>query len=157
MKGLQFTQKKQGDVIHIDLQGNIDEDSVFPQLGVSSKLVIDFNDVRAINSCGIREWIKWITPLASVAAIVYQRCPKIIVDQMNMVDGFLPRGSKVNSFYVPYYCEDSDKEKLILFSRDKDFSDDRITPPHNVVDEQTGDAMEIDVIEAKYFKFLATG
>jgi hypothetical protein len=85
-----------------------------------------------------------------------RNCPKIVVDQINMVLGFLPAGTKVESFFVPYYSEASGNEKMILFVNGREFKDGKVSPPEGVNDEG-GAPMEMDVIEAKYFKFVANG
>jgi anti-anti-sigma regulatory factor len=144
-----------GGEVKVKLQGHIDEDAQFSNLGLdgAQKVIVDLETVTAINSCGIREWVKWIRTAPSSAQVVYQKCPKVIVDQINMVAGFLPDNGKVESFFVPYYSEDSGNEKMILFSEGKEFKQGEVFPPAAVKD-QDGTEMEMDVIEAKYFKFL---
>jgi len=153
----EFKAEKQGssDEVKVRLQGHIDEDAQFAALGLdgAKKVVLDLDSVTAINSCGIREWIKWIRTAPANSQIVYQKCPKVIVDQINMVAGFLPVNGKVESFYVPYYSEESGNEKMILFREGTEFKQGEVYPPDAVKDE-SGQAMEMDVIEAKYFKFL---
>ncbi len=148
--------KNMGNVDFLTLDGHIDEDANLENIpiGKGGELHIDFQKVVAINSCGIREWIKWLGKIPSNKQIVYINCPKIIVDQANMVAGFVPSNGKIKSFYVPYYCEDTDSEKMVLFTEGKEFNGSEVNPPENIKDEDTGKEMEMDVIEAKYFKFL---
>lgn len=138
------------------LAGHIDEDANFAAvpLGTTPELVIDFDKVTSINSCGIREWIKWIKTVPGERKVTYVNCPKIIVDQANMVSGFVPDNGKIKSFYVPYYCDSTDTEKMILFSEGKEFTGSEVNAPSGIKDDQSGEEMEMDVIEAKYFKFL---
>jgi hypothetical protein len=119
-------------------------------------VVIDLEGVTAINSVGIREWIKWIKAIPTSIELSVRKCPKIIVDQINMVAGFLPATTKVESFFVPYYADATGSEKMILFQTGKEFKDGQIEPPAEVKDD-SGEMMEMDVIEAKYFKFLKNG
>jgi len=132
----------------------IDEDADFSALSINGaqEVYIDMDGIKSINSCGIREWIKWISEGAS-ARVTYAKCPKVIVDQMNMVDGFLPTYAKVESFYVPYYNEDSGSEKNVLFRYGVEFREGQVQPPSEVKDEG-GQSMEMDIIESKYFKFI---
>lgn len=155
MSNFNVEHNKEGDSDILSLKGHIDEDAVFENVtyGDSSQLIIDFNKVSAINSCGIREWITWIQKAPPEKKIVYRNCPKIIVDQANMVSGFVPPNGVIESFYVPYYCESTDNEKMVLFVAGKEFEGDSISAPE-VKDEESGEEMEMDVIEAKYFKFL---
>jgi hypothetical protein len=153
----QFKIEKQqnGDELQVVFSGHIDEDAQFNDLSIgdAKKVVLDLDGVTAINSCGIREWIKWIRSAGTGAEMVYRKCPKVIVDQINMVAGFLPENGKVESFYVPYYNDDSGNEKMVLFREGTEFKGADLFPPEPVKDE-SGDPMEMDVIEAKYFKFL---
>lgn len=154
MGKLEVKMNKAGDQLSIHMNGIIDEDVDFTQFNLSGnqKIQLDLSGIRSINSCGIREWIKWIGT-ASGAAIVYDQCPKVIVDQINMVDGFLPSNAKVNSFFVPYYNDESGSEKNILFRYGTEYKEGSVQPPGEVKDDQ-GQAMEMDVIESKYFKFI---
>lgn len=138
----------------VTVKGVIDEDADFVPHSLDGLKHVDMHlgDVKSINSCGIREWIKWIGT-AGPATIHYHECPKLIVDQINMVQGFLPAAGKVMSFYVPYFNEDSGSEKNILFSYGKEFSEGSVKAPAGVVDD-SGQPMEMDVVESKYFKFL---
>lgn len=155
--GLTKSEKQQnGSDVIVTLAGHIDEDAQFTALdlsGASGKVVVDIEGVTAINSCGIREWVKWIRTAPNTTSVVFKKCPKVIVDQINMVTGFLPENGKVESFFVPYYSDESGNEKMVLFEEGKQFNGGDVNPPAEVKDE-SGEAMEMDVIEAKYFKFL---
>jgi len=140
------------------ISGSIDEDSSFSELDLSNKdrVIFDLEGVKSINSCGIREWINWLKT-GSKTNFSFRSCPKIIVDQINMVSGFLPEKGEVESFFVPYYCDSSGSEKMVLFSREKEFTENGIHYPENIVCDESGSEMEIDIIESKYFRFLKTG
>ena len=157
----QFTadKKQNGGETMVVLNGHIDEDAQFSSLdlGGCEKIMVDLAGVTAINSCGIREWIKWIRTAPATAGVTYKNCPKVIVDQINMVSGFLPENGKVESFYVPYYCDSTGNEKMILFKEGVEFKNNEVFPPAVIKDDETGEEMEMDVIQAKYFKFLNKG
>jgi len=154
MGKLDVKMNKTGEKLNIQMIGTIDEDVDFNQFGLSGShhIEIDLSGIKSINSCGIREWIKWIGSGAG-SSITYSNCPKVIVDQINMVDGFLPSNAKVLSFYVPYYNDEVGTEKNILFRYGAEYKEGAVTPPAEVKDEQ-GQPMEMDVIETKYFKFI---
>lgn len=145
---------KSADQLDVTMAGVIDEDVDFNQhpLSGAKKVHIKMGSLKSINSCGIREWIKWMES-ASSAEIIYEDCPKVIVDQINMVDGFLPANAKVVSFYVPYYNDDTGSEKNILFKYGQEYKNGTLTPPESIKDE-SGNDMEMDVVESKYFKFI---
>lgn len=142
-----------GGALQVKVVGIIDEDVDFAGFPLQGQQIeFDLKDLKSINSCGIREWIKWMGT-ASNAKISLHNCPKVIVDQINMVDGFLPSNGEVQSFFVPYYSEEAGSEKNILFTRGKEFNEGAVNAPPSVKDEE-GNEMEMDVIESKYFKFL---
>lgn len=151
-------KKQEGTKLVLEVKGSVDEDANFapPDLGSASAVILDLDGVTAINSVGIREWIKWVKTMPSSIALSVRKCPKIIVDQINMVAGFLPSGTTVESFYVPYFSDASGSEKMVLFENGKEFKGGEVFPPAEVTDD-SGAAMEMDVIEAKYFKFLKNG
>ncbi len=138
----------------VTMSGVIDEDADFNphSLAGAPAIQLQLGAVKSINSCGIREWIKWMGT-AGAASVQYFECPKIIVDQINMVQGFLPASGKVMSFYVPFYSDESGEEKSVLFTMGKEYSETGLQAAPEVKDSQ-GQAMEMDVVEAKYFKFL---
>ena len=150
-----ISKRLEGNLALIDIQGAIDEDSTFASVdceGVKS-VVIDLDKVTAINSVGIREWMRWIKEFPPNVKLSVSRCPKIIVDQINMVAGFLPANTQILSFYVPYFSESSGAEKMVLFENGREYKDKQLFIPTEVKDDE-GELMEIDVIETKYFKFL---
>ena len=72
---------------------------------------------------------------------------------MNMIQGFAPANTKILSFYVPYFNESNESERSILLVQGTHYADGKILELPKVLDEK-GQEMEIDVVEAKYFKFL---
>jgi hypothetical protein len=146
--------EKSGNDYRVKVSGSIDEDSDFSNYSLqgAGRVLVDAGSIKSINSCGIREWIKWIAT-AGNSKVEYAFCPKVIVDQINMVQGFLPSNGVVQSFYVPFYSETLDQEQVVLFQMGKEYTDQGlVTIP--VVKDKNGNEMEIDVVEAKYFKFL---
>lgn len=137
------------------LSGSIDETLIihFDLFTETQDVVmLHLDGVIAINSTGIREWINLMGRLKS-AKIRLSKCPKVIVDQINMVKGFLPTNASVDSFYVPYFSEQSSSEKKILFERNRQFTDKEVSFENSIIDED-GASFEIDIIPDKYFKFI---
>jgi hypothetical protein len=155
MGQFQIDKKVEGDTLVLALKGSVDEDAVLGgvQFDNAKTVIMDLEKITAINSCGIREWIKWLKSMPAEVKLTYRQCPKVIVDQINMVAGFLPPNGSVESFFVPYFNEESGAEKMILFRNGEEFKEGNLNPPAEVKDEK-GQLMEMDVIEAKYFKFL---
>ena len=153
MKRLSINKQILQDELRVELVGAIDEDSDFKELtGLEQKLIsFDFDKISMINSCGIREWIKFIEKLPAGCQIVYKNCPQIIIEQINMVHGFFREGSTIESFYAPYYCEKCGKEaKIHLRSEQvKNRKAPKIECPNCGSED-----IEFDAIEAQYFSFL---
>lgn len=143
------------------LAGEIDEEAEFIALEKSPKvLVLDLGEIRLINSCGLRNWIIWIEKIDPKTQIVLKRCPQIIVDQINILEGFIPRGAVIESFFVPYYCDECGHEDNILVTRGKDFHEamEKNAEMNNIPDErqcpQCDSVMELGILPEKYFRFF---
>lgn len=135
--------------------GSIDETLMihFDLFSTNQDVVtIHLDEVSSINSTGIREWINLMNRLKS-AKIRLTKCPKLFVDQINMVKGFLPVNAFVDSFYVPYFSEQSSSEKKILFELNKQYTGKVVNFENSITDE-SGVNFEIDIIPDKYFKFI---
>jgi hypothetical protein len=150
-----FKVEHNGPAVKIALFENVDEDFQFKDLQIDGATHIDLflGGVKAINSCGIREWVRWISEIGSAVSITFHECSKPIVDQINMVKGFLPTHCRVESFMVPYYSESTEESKLILFRNGVEFGSKKVNPPANIVDS-SGNQMDLDVVEKRYFNFI---
>jgi hypothetical protein len=153
VKRLTINKQILQDELNVQLVGAIDEDSDFKELmGLEQKTIsFDFDLVTMINSCGIREWIKFNEKLPPRSTILYKNCPQIIIEQINMVHGFFRQGAVIQSFYAPYYCEKCGKEAKIHVKSEQ--VKNRKAPsadcPHC-----GNEGIEFDAIEAQYFSFL---
>lgn len=142
-------------IVKIAIAGNIDENANFSEFDMTGKslIEIDLNKVHSINSLGARTWIKWLGTLSNYK-VQFINCPKILIDQINMVSSMLPTNAKVISFYVPYINEDSGEEKYILFRHGHEFENEKVNLPSNIKDSNS-QPMEIDVLTTRFFKFLS--
>ena len=139
------------DKLTVEFSGAIDEDAQFDAIGglKANEYVFNFERIQMINSCGVREWINFLEKVDSGAKVTYVNCPQIIVEQMNMVHGFLREGASVESFYAPYFDEDKDEEKKILLK-----ASDVKGGKAPVMKSDSGAELEFDAIEEQYFRFL---
>ncbi len=151
-QGFQVSTVIQEKCLKMALKGAINEDADLNQIPQTGFLeyYFDFNDVTLINSCGIRDWIGFLDKLGPKVKIVYARCPQIIIEQINMVQGFLRPNATIESFYAPYYCEHHDEEKKILLKVNE--VKGRKAPKKNC--PESGEEMEFDAIEEQYFYFI---
>jgi anti-anti-sigma regulatory factor len=146
----------------LSFAGEIDEDSDFSgiEVGKSASLVIDLDGVTSVNSAGLRSWVRWIKSLTTPRDMVFRHCRRSIVEQMNILQGFLRPGSKIESFYVPYHCEKCGHEEDRLARLHQDYTQglvdhpEQVRLPARVKCPKCDGALEWDVIEAKYFRFL---
>lgn len=153
MKKLETNKQIVEDQLIVDFKGQIDEDADFKELEqlAQSKITFDFNQVEMINSCGIREWIKFLDKVPEKTRIVYRQCPQIIIEQINMVHGFFRKGSSIESLYAPYFCENCEHEskELVSFEQIKNKKAPKIPCP-----KCGHEFMDFDAIEAQYFGFV---
>jgi anti-anti-sigma regulatory factor len=146
----------------IQMEGFINENTDFEEIRLAdAKIVIlDLELVRSLNSMGLRNWVSWVKTFRAKAQIFFRKCPRPVVDQMNILQGFLPMGAIVESFFVPYCCKSCDHEENFLATRGKDFMEGTIDAKEGMFVPATrpcpvcGAQMEWDVIPVKYFSFL---
>lgn len=151
---LEIANRISGEAAFISLEGIIDEDAHFDKIKnlKMAKYSFDFEKIKMINSCGIREWIKYVEELKN-SEIVYLNCPQIIIEQVNMVHGFIQKGVVVESFYAPYFCEACDDEKKVLLKSVE------VVDAHAPVKKcvKCMSELDFDAIEKQYFSFLNQG
>ena len=148
----QVTATEKSGEAQLAFAGVIDEDVDFTQIKLPECKVYTFNfdGVKGINSCGIREWVHFSESLPQAAKLVYQNCTQIIIEQINMVAGFFRAGSEVQNFYAPYFCESCDREQKVLITA---AAVEGLAAPSVNCPECKAE-MEFDAIEEQYFRFL---
>jgi hypothetical protein len=149
---LQIETKPTDDGVSVRITGIVDEDAdLSPLRALTGTCEINLAGVRRINSFGARSWLESFRKAASNARLVFVECPPPVIDQLNMIRGFLVHGS-VRSFYAPMLCENCNIEELHLFDtaacRD---NYDSLTP---VTCGGCGQRMELDDLEDQFLLFL---
>ncbi len=158
----QFKIFNDGQICVVHVTGAINEETIFQEIdpGASMVVTLDLDKVVSLNSMGLRNWVLWVKQLRSKFQMVFRNCPRVVVDQMNILNGFLPMGAIVGSFYVPYYCESCGREDNLLATRGKDYMEATVDAREGIkIPEQRPcpvcqEEMALDVIPAKYFSFL---
>lgn len=155
MPRCQIKTAKKDDFQIVEFHGHIDENFMIVANTIpdSNSYIFNFKHLLSINSSGIREWILYSKKLKA-AKVLLAECPKPFIDQASMVEGFLPPHFTVHSFYVPYFCEANDQEKLVLATSGKDFGPGFNNIKANFTDTDSAE-YEIDIVPTKYFKFLS--
>jgi len=116
---LVFEAAEQGSVVMAQLAGVINEDNLLEERLTSTKgkgVLIDLANVERINSCGVRDWIRFAQRLEAAGNNLYLlRCSPVVVAQLNMVRNFCGEKGQVLSFQAPYFCPNCDEERTETF------------------------------------------
>jgi anti-anti-sigma regulatory factor len=152
----QSSVQHRGDVSYVKLGGVIDEDNELGELVEKIPMgtaVIDLGEIERINSCGVRDWVNWLSKLEyNGTRSVLVECSPAIVAQINLVNNFTGNGV-VKSFYVPYFCPECDEEKVLLVE-----ATDMGPPPHEPPTcrcDECDLVMDFDDMPDSYFAFLS--
>ncbi len=152
----QHSVQHRGDVSYVKLGGVIDEDNELGELVdkiPNGTAVIDLGEIERINSCGVRDWVNWLSKLETNGTrSVLVECSPAIVAQINLVNNFTGSGV-VKSFYVPYFCPECDEEKVLLVE-----AGDMGPPPHEPPTcrcDECDLVMDFDDMPDSYFAFLS--
>ncbi len=116
-----------------------------------SKIVINFNQVTMVNSCGVRSWINFIRELEQGREVIYEECTPEIVMQFNMIPNF-KSNSSIKSVYGGYTCDECGYYKKILFTDGENLpkSEDDFKVVHC---EKCSEEMEMEELEEEFFAF----
>lgn len=140
-------------VTRIALSGEITEEARFDELGpIEGAVVLDLAGIRRINSCGVREWIRFVRQVPPGTRVAYERCSPAIVTQANMIANFLGDG-RVRSFVAPYYCETCDRAVEVLLDVERDFPERRPAAPERRCEACHG-PLAFDDVEESYLAFV---
>ncbi|MCB0407378.1 MAG: hypothetical protein KDD34_04180 [Bdellovibrionales bacterium] len=150
------------DELSVELIGYIGEGSPLfdlPLQGVK-KLIIDLEKVNYINSVGIKNWITWTRKIPEDCDVLLRNVLPSVVNQINVVVGFLPPRSTLESIQVPYYCDTCNKEESLLYQLGQHYfmatetEEGRVVHPEDVACGKPDCTFTTDVLESKYFAFL---
>ena len=145
----------------LKVEGSIDETAHFPPFNCkpTDVIFVDLGGVVHINSVGVKNWILFLKKIPFVNVVHYENIPRIMVDQINMISGFMNSNSVINSFYVPYYCEKCSKssQKLFVSGVDFDYTTKRVDLDSKNTEykcDKTDCEIAMDVVTNKYFRFI---
>jgi len=120
---LVFEAAERGSVVMAQLVGVINEDNSLEERLTSTRgkgVLIDLASVERINSCGVRDWIRFAQRLEAAGNALYLfRCSPVVVAQINMVRNFCGDKGQVVSFQAPYFCPNCDEERTETFPSEK--------------------------------------
>ena len=150
---LKLDIRTEADKVHYTLVGDIDENfrnKEVPRIP-KPEICIHLKDVGHFNSCGIREWILFITDLKKCGKLTFYECSVASIDQINMVPNSLGGGDVV-SFYAPYYCPCGQEHTKLIQVKDHEATMRRFEAPSFTC--SCGKPLEFDALEESYFQFL---
>ena len=136
----------------LSINGIVDEHADLSFIGeLRGKVQLNLKHLRRINSYGVRMWIDAVRQVPADTKLEFVECSPAVVDQINMVAGFLGHG-KVLSFFAPMRCDKCMREEDQLF-----FYDDCLKRGGKLPEVKCDKClvpMEIDDVEEQYLLFL---
>lgn len=152
---MKFRVEEQDQTTKVHVSGEITEESDFgPVLEMARpNVVVDLGDVTRINSCGVREWLNFVSAIrATERQLTLERCAPVIVTQLNTIYNFTGGGA-VLSVFGPFYCPDCDSEENHLI----DLTASSIELPKQLPCPKCGGEMEFEEIHEEYLGFFDGG
>ena len=129
-----ITSLRVGSLTHVRVAGVIDE--TFPltpaSKGIQGLVVVDLGLVERISSFGVRRWIEFAGhPPQGVSGLYVVNAPPVVVDQLNMVEGFAGV-ARVLSLLAPYTCRfcKEDRLRLVRLVEEAKVLEQGGAPPH---------------------------
>ena len=159
----EFAVRDRGDNIILELHGRIDENANFKEIRTlkAKSLTINLKGITLMNSVGLRSWIQWVKTLKKIPVVYLENCTTPVMNQMNVLQGFLPLGAVVNSIEVPYHCENCGHGFSHWAKRGDDYRESSAeTEGWNKISEEAecpecgNKKAETDFLPARYFNFL---
>lgn len=122
----------------------------------NSTLLVDCNLLDGISSIGVRTWLLWVKEMkaAGISKFIFNNVRSFFINQINVVTGFIPEESSIDSFYIRYYNEETDEEFELPLKRGESFNEKEIVVP-NCVKVNDGSAEKIYFLDEQLDKTLA--
>lgn len=118
-------------------------------------LHLDLKELKGLNSLGIRNFYEWSKKIQCQRLRLFY-CPRAFINQLNLVDSFLPTKAEIESFFVPYYSEITGEDASVLFTKFLEYKKegDAVKLSAPVIFDSQGHRMEMDIFRDQYFRFL---
>lgn len=140
-------------VVTWKFSGVMNEHMVIPSIDKTSPLIINLRGVKMVNSYGLKIWTKWINANSDLLSITLEECPYVFVNNFSMINGLVTSNTIIKSFFVPFFNDQSQERRDILFQQGTDYEVGGFLRLPDVKDSQ-GEYMELDVNPTRYFSFL---
>jgi hypothetical protein len=136
-------------IVHI--KGLVDELAELDQLSkLSGPVEVNLGGIRRFNSAGVRVWVDAMRSLADSTRLTFVECAPPVIDQLNMISGFLGSG-QVESFYGQMLCPICETEDKVLFQTRAVRQEDRLPETRC---PGCGGIMELDDDADQYLLFV---
>lgn len=101
------------------IKGKIDEHFNPSLLDTATEdpIIIDLSLLKSINSVGIKNWIIMLENLGE-KKVLLRNTPFFFVDQLLMIQE-LKGHSTIESLELPFFCDNCDKEQLMVFQAEE--------------------------------------
>lgn len=163
--GFEFKVNKiSKDLTEWSIKGQFGEDAKIPNdldLPGIKELHVNFAGTNFINSSGIKTWIRLVDQMEQNPSltVVFKNCPQMVINQVNLIEGFLPKNGTIESVYLPIYCNKCDNVFDVPIEIEQlDFqlysALDRVKPNNCEEYPACKSHMEIDVVTKDYFRFI---
>lgn len=157
-----FDTKTENQLVIVTISGPVDENTEFPDLSKAARgvLRLELNAVTRLNSMGLKGWIAWMKSIPKNLQVEFSLCPRAVVDQMGILNGFLPMQATVVSFLVPYHCHKCGHETDVIAIREQDYLEANTDFREKVLLSaerpcpECGSQMDWDIVPQKYFSFM---
>jgi hypothetical protein len=150
--------------IELILIGYMDEQTVLPEikrLQNCQRLIVNFGRVNAILSMGVKEWVIFSDQLEKLPhlKVEFRNCSKQVIDQINLVQGFLPKNGVISTLFVPVFCNQCSRTFKVLRKADNiGVEINQVIPSMEVPDcsefPACKETYELDCNPNFYLKFL---
>ena len=140
--------------VFVRLSGGIDEDArldrLAGELAGQRAVRLDLADVVRINSCGVREWVRFMRSIPRETKLTLESCSPIVVSQVNMISNFAGHAHIV-SVKAPFACTACGYEEDVVIAvkgQPPQF-------PKRVCPKCAKPQLMFDDVESSYFAFMA--
>ncbi len=152
--------KQTGSKFEFSIEGAISEKCPLFDYSITdaTEIILDLEKMTFINSIGVKNWINWTFKIPSQCKLELHKCPFVIINQVNIVQGFLPKQARIQSFFAPYISE-SGEEMTILCQRGTHYEyaspgfPPRLDIPETITSSDN-EEFEPDFVLSKISKFL---
>ena len=154
------TRTEEGEWQRTFFEGAINEDAENTLHNLKQSLgpqcIFNFENVKSVNSCGVRAWINFLRDVQKDRKIQFEACTPEIVSQINMIPNFLGT-AEIKSVYAEYSCENCGHQMMHLFKQGVDLPESTDVDFPEMKCEKCGSEMEMEEIEEEYFAWLEAG